>query len=662
MDRSRSLIVLTFALSQLVTTALSASLTPDQQKAVRAGTFEVVLKKLEVDPLKYEKPPPLDLIPFVERNDAYWSIGTAFALSADTYASAAHVLVASVNSQFGAPALRDAAGHVHPVDRVLKFSPDEDFAVFTLAGAAPATPLPTTAERKIDDPVFAVGNALGEGIVIRDGLLTSETPEPQDGRWKWLRFSAAASPGNSGGPLLDSQGRVIGIVRAKSPNENLNYGVPIELVQKAPPLARFDSRYSIRLPNARASEVATLKTQFALPLTWNEFSRRFRETYLETTRRDMERLQTSLADAPFPKGNATKMLAVVYESNLPGFVQQTGSDEWDVVAATNVQDQDLSGHGLVRTGTSLNVGLFRVRRPDGASDVGFYRDPTALMDLVLRGAKLTRPVGDQMIRIVSLGKPLDTGVYADRFGRHWSIGVWPLSYTDSQVLCYWLPTPEGAVGMIHVVSASQVDAVREWFKALADAFYTDLSGTLTQWQVFLAHPELRPASLEHVKLQFDDHQTLRYASKRIDLQWTSDTLKLTPQSELELRMAYFMDGERPVWDVGAVYAYADADHRTFAGAERHVRPRDESAKQQLDVWNQMHDRGPGFNGMAGHDEDFRQYWIHQSVSAPLGSSPGIDPQAKVLYDVFYHTERASFPMDLEESERRLLRSTHILER
>jgi serine protease Do len=78
--------------------------------------------------------------------------------------------------------------------------------------------------------VLAVGNAFGEGVVIRDGLYTSATDEDQDGRWKWIRFSAAASPGNSGGPLLDGDGKVIGIVIGKSPNENLNYSLPIARV------------------------------------------------------------------------------------------------------------------------------------------------------------------------------------------------------------------------------------------------------------------------------------------------------------------------------------------------------------------------------------------------------------------------------------------------
>ena len=78
--------------------------------------------------------------------------------------------------------------------------------------------------------MFAVGNALGEGVVIRDGVYTSDSPEEQDGKWNWLRFTAAASPGNSGGPLVDRHGQLIGVVLRKSPSENLNYALSIAQV------------------------------------------------------------------------------------------------------------------------------------------------------------------------------------------------------------------------------------------------------------------------------------------------------------------------------------------------------------------------------------------------------------------------------------------------
>jgi len=70
-------------------------------------------------------------------------------------------------------------------------------------------------ERKLDEVVFAVGNALGEGVVIRDGLLNIETPENQDGRWNCCASPPPHRHGNSGGPLLDAEGRVLGVVTRK---------------------------------------------------------------------------------------------------------------------------------------------------------------------------------------------------------------------------------------------------------------------------------------------------------------------------------------------------------------------------------------------------------------------------------------------------------------
>src|SRR3546814_7383335 len=105
------------------------------------------------------------------------------------------------------------------IDKIVKFSMQQDFVVFTLAQQPGAVVLELDTDAAAGQIVYSVGNAYGTGVVLRDGLYTSDTPEQQDGRWNWLRFSAAASPGNSGGPLLDQDGKVIGVVMAKSPNE-----------------------------------------------------------------------------------------------------------------------------------------------------------------------------------------------------------------------------------------------------------------------------------------------------------------------------------------------------------------------------------------------------------------------------------------------------------
>ena len=119
---------------------------------------------------------------------------------------------------------------------------DRDIALLTPA-ALPSLVLPATmgsaASLRVGDEIYAVGNPLGlvgsmsAGVV--SGLGRDFTPP---GREQMLRdliqFDAAVNPGNSGGPLLDRGGRVVGIVIGlANPTEQevfigLGFAVPIE--------------------------------------------------------------------------------------------------------------------------------------------------------------------------------------------------------------------------------------------------------------------------------------------------------------------------------------------------------------------------------------------------------------------------------------------------
>jgi serine protease Do len=211
----------------------SISLDSLQLDTISDAVMEVVVPKPTKDSLQYEKPLSFDYLPYVFRTDKYYSIGTAFAIGPSEFLSAAHVMNIGGGSQFKEVLLRDKEGKVYSIDNILKYSLNRDFVVFSLSNMSVKRFLQVNMNARLNQKVYAVGNALGQGIVIRDGLYTSDTPEDVAGEWKWIRFSAAASPGNSGGPLLDEDGNVIGIVLKKSPNENLNYAVPIAEVMNA---------------------------------------------------------------------------------------------------------------------------------------------------------------------------------------------------------------------------------------------------------------------------------------------------------------------------------------------------------------------------------------------------------------------------------------------
>jgi hypothetical protein len=69
--------------------------------------------------------------------------------------------------------------------------------------------------------------------------------------------------------LCDADGKVLGIVIGKSPNENLNYSLPIARVLDGEAMkARFDQKSLASLPYLHGTLTYAYKDEFALPLTW----------------------------------------------------------------------------------------------------------------------------------------------------------------------------------------------------------------------------------------------------------------------------------------------------------------------------------------------------------------------------------------------------------
>ena len=98
-----------------------ASLGSRVMEAISDAVYEVVVLKPTKDSLQYEKPLPMDLLPYSIRTDKYYSVGTAFAISPSEFVSAAHVMNLGSGSQFKEAFLRDREGKVYSIERVLKY-------------------------------------------------------------------------------------------------------------------------------------------------------------------------------------------------------------------------------------------------------------------------------------------------------------------------------------------------------------------------------------------------------------------------------------------------------------------------------------------------------------------------------------------------------------
>ncbi|MFI3251675.1 MAG: serine protease [bacterium] len=85
----------------------------------------------------------------------------------------------------------------------------------------------------VGDNMYAIGNALGDGLTITSGIVSVESEEIYTGyNVRVFRFDASVNGGNSGGAIFNKYGKVIGIVDAKYIDEEVDgiaYGIPITI-------------------------------------------------------------------------------------------------------------------------------------------------------------------------------------------------------------------------------------------------------------------------------------------------------------------------------------------------------------------------------------------------------------------------------------------------
>ena len=161
--------------------------------------------------------------------------GSGFLVGPDTVMTAAHVVegATSVSLRFGAAVF---AGKPVLVD------PATDVALVLVEGLPTAHEFDIAPESAaVGTDVAALGYPRGQPLGMTQGSVTSidlrVAVEGQDYEGMF-RTDSAINPGNSGGPVVDEQGRVVGIVSAGSSDAGAGYAVSQPAIQQAVDLVR----------------------------------------------------------------------------------------------------------------------------------------------------------------------------------------------------------------------------------------------------------------------------------------------------------------------------------------------------------------------------------------------------------------------------------------
>ena len=115
-----------------------------------------------------------------------------------------------------------------------------------------------SASSEVGERIFVLGfpmiNVMGSEIKVTDGIISSLSGFNND--YDYYQVSAAVQPGNSGGPLFDSQGNLIGIITAKySQGENVSYALKSKIVFD------FLKNNRVQIPNSNKTKLASTLVQ-----------------------------------------------------------------------------------------------------------------------------------------------------------------------------------------------------------------------------------------------------------------------------------------------------------------------------------------------------------------------------------------------------------------
>jgi serine protease Do len=136
--------------------------------------------------------------------------GSAVALARDQVITNAHVVQADVN-QKGSLSLESYEGNVVS-GSIVKIDRRRDLALLAAPGleAFPAS-LGDSDALRVGTPIIAVGNPMGFVGAVSTGIVHSIGPARPISGLPWIHADLRLAPGNSGGPLADLQGQIVGI-------------------------------------------------------------------------------------------------------------------------------------------------------------------------------------------------------------------------------------------------------------------------------------------------------------------------------------------------------------------------------------------------------------------------------------------------------------------
>lgn len=200
------------------------------------------------------------------------SLGSGFFVADGIVATNAHVVRGASSGQVKIVGQKNT----YSLSGIVAIDTKADLVLLKVANAhAHELALGDSNELQVGDVVYAIGNPEGLEGTFSQGIVSGIREAGSD---RLLQITAPISPGSSGGPIIDSQGQVVGVAVATfTEGQNLNFAIPssylselLKHVGEPRPLSAEKELQGDSAPSANVPGTKSTDSIVGLDLAWDD--------------------------------------------------------------------------------------------------------------------------------------------------------------------------------------------------------------------------------------------------------------------------------------------------------------------------------------------------------------------------------------------------------
>ncbi len=385
---------------------------------------------------------------------------------------------------------------------------------------------------------------------MRQGALLGTFPEPEDGKFVLLKSSSDVNFGNSGGPLINQRGEVIGLVIQRK--DNIAYSLSASEIIKAGKRGHFHLRmiFGFNLLPER-NIVKDFDDDIALPAHYKAIKKQYKSRFYSFYVNNMKELLKKEGGPMFPHGEASLLPLFDFTDSYQPQVHylNKANGKW-MISSMDYKQTKIRENGVIHIALPFDKMIFiDITRPDSIRLKHMLESPKLSIKLLFEGMSITRNFGDVKIRILSLGNPLSVENHTDRYNRKWRISSWLMEYSDEAFITCETPTPEGMAMIGISCQSSDIDLWKFDALNIIDHVHLSYYGSAKNWSEFLQRNPLLPRALENVKFHYKHRDRLEFKSPSFDLILKNNILPITDDLRLGINFGFTKEGKEVRWNI-----------------------------------------------------------------------------------------------------------------